>query len=68
MQENGNRNTLTSPGFLKGFENLSEDKRSRRKAKWKNAKLKVSELPSAKIPSKCKVFAVLWENLNMMVT
>ena len=35
----------------------------------KNAKLKKSELPRAKIPSKCEtVFALLWENFNEMVT
>ena len=33
------------------------------------AKLKKSELPRAKIPSKCEaVFVVLWENFNEMVT
>ena len=33
-------------------------------AKRKKAKLKVSELPSATVPSKCEVYAVLWENFN----
>ena len=42
------------------LENLGEDKKSRWKAKRKNAKLKKSELPRAKILSKCEtVFVVL---------